>query len=290
MNKKKRILWTISAICMIAACIVTAYLVPERVAAWYDEKTMETVDYTKITYEPYKIFYYDSFAEKMDALCRMNAQMYMLDLGERKDISKDEELVSVVNEELEAVYHAGIMPEPVRVTSIQKRYFYEIYPMAGTTENEVIQNAYIWDLLCETDSGSVFVQLDSEYHKIYSLGIVVDTVQQQAGKEIQEEGYIEQEQLGRWLAVYTQEEKMDQFVQGWLDYWGLQGMSYRLQENPYGMPYDGKKAQDVFSEKVYFIDMPSGWEMKIKLNIYSYAPSGEWSLFAGTLLLSAGQN
>lgn len=286
MNKKKRFFKTLTAIFLIAACIVTADLVPEQIAAWYDEKTLGTVDYTKITYEPYQISYYDSFAEKLDAISRMGGQIYMLDLGERKDISKDEELVSAVNRELEQIYQKGIMPKPLEVTSILKRSFRELCPVVNTTEDEVIQNAYIWDLRCELEGGWLQIKLDSEYQKIYS---VLFTTEKQDNLQTWD---AETEKLDGWLAMFMYDEKSEDCVQGWIDYWELDHVEYKRQvvyDTVYAGIYNDKKSDDVTNERIYNLNMPSGWNMNVIMYIYTpYYPADNWDVFSGSDIISSG--
>lgn len=292
MNKKKRYFKTAAVIFLVVACIATADIVPGRVAAWYDEKTLQTLEYTKITYEPYKISYYDSFAEKMDAICRMDGMIYMLELGERNDILKDEELLLVVNRELKEIYQKGIMPKQVEVSRLLKRSFCELCPIVDHTGGEVIQNAYIWSVYCELEHGTLSIQLDSEYQKIYSILFVTENTWEKSQKTYVVEG---RENMDGWLALFMDDYKSEACVKGWMEYWELGNVEYALQVNSYdhqsasGSAHATEKSKDVVQVKAYTLSMPSGVDMNVRMNIYTpYYPSDSWNVFSGTNIVASG--
>lgn len=221
MDRRRGYIATGAVLLLIAACVAAALLAPKVIGGWYEGQSLGQVTYEKISYEPYKIRYYDSFEEKLDAIAACTAygyEVHTLQINERTQNVKDEELIDIVNEELSDMYEAGLIPEKTKALSINSRTFNEAYTFISTMDGEreqkkdALRNVYFWMLDCDTEYGSVTVKLDSEYHKFYTLVIYEEPL---SGST---------DEWAVWQEHYVAADEQT-IVQGWLDYWEIQGLA-----------------------------------------------------------------
>ena len=100
-------IWTKLVLFFLLAAVVIALFVPEAVGRIYERQTLGEASYEQVSYEPYEIRYYDSFAEKLDAIAGCvfrGEEIYKLQIGERTDNVSDAELMQIVNEELQKIF------------------------------------------------------------------------------------------------------------------------------------------------------------------------------------------
>jgi len=153
------------------AFLAAALLVPERLCRLTEQGELGKLQTIQLTYQPYEISRYDTFADKLAALETASAES--LENGyplfhatfDQGEFPKDDELLSLVNTQLQKLSDCGALPQPLKATAIigkQSSQAYSIVPQ------EKQQSFYYWILDCETESGTVTVKMDSEFHQIYS--------------------------------------------------------------------------------------------------------------------------
>lgn len=200
---------------MLCALLVLALLVPGTVKKQYEKRTLGIKNYEALEYEPYEIRYYDTFEDKLSAIADCLARgegLYTLQIGERTDNTSDEELIKMVNEELEILYQKGILPEKITISSITQREFCELYSLVDTSKEDIgagepLRNIYFWKLtaITDTETGSVTVQIDSEFQKIYTVALF------EKEENLQWESWIE--------GLRTQNQ--EKIAKAWISYWEL---------------------------------------------------------------------
>ena len=283
-------IWTKLVLFFLLAAVVIALFVPEAVGRIYERQTLGEASYEQVSYEPYEIRYYDSFAEKLDAIAGCvfrGEEIYKLQIGERTDNVSDAELMQIVNEELQKMYDDLLLPQKVSIHSISQRSFMELYTLSDAAfmeeaDGDQLRNIYLWKLDCFTDDGTISVQIDSEFHKIYAVTLYV------AYEDVQE-------QWDSWSEQCLVGEH-EEFVKGWILYWELEDVQWRsvnhmisdansagvvdLATSDSGEGSVSWKGSDDNTFWVYLYP-GSGNELELYLNMFDYYKKSERGLNMG---------
>ncbi len=275
MNKRKRYFRAFLAFLLIAGCAATAVVVPEKTAAWYDAQTLGAVEYADMEYQPYQISYFDSFDEKVEAVAACQAgegRIYALELGEHADIITDKKLQELVNAQLKDLYQAGVLPEQLQAESVIWRSYLEYCLVMENNSGESRRNIYVWNIGCDVEGGTLTLQMDSEYHRIYSFTL-----------STKEKGTLSAS--GDWLKFLTK--GMNKMIpDAWMDYWELKDASYYMDYSDSSMA-NKKTGEWGYSEYVlpldFVLDMPAGNAARMHFEVVFFSDAG-WTLHGGLQL------
>lgn len=275
MNKRKRYFRALLAFLLIAGCAVTAVVVPEKTAAWYDAQTIGAVEYADMEYQPYQISYFDSFSEKIGAVAACQTgegRTYVLELGEHADIMTDKKLQELINGELADMYQAGLLPEPLKAESVIWRNYLEYCLVMEDNTGESRRNIYVWNAGCDVEGGTLNLQMDSEYHRIYSFTL-----------STKEKGTLRTN--GLWYKFLT--DGMNKKIpEAWISYWELKDTAYYADYSDSSMAKT-KTGEWGYSDYVvplnFVLEMPDGNTAGMYCEAVFFSDAG-WTLHGGMRL------
>ncbi len=275
MNKGKRYFRTFLALLLIAGCSVAGVAAPGETASWYDRQTLGKVEYADMEYKPYQISYFDSFAEKIKtlAVCQTGEEVrtYVLELGEYKDMISDKKLQELVNNELAKLYNAGFFPERPEAESLLWRDYLECCMIMKDKGGENRRSIYVWSAGFEVDGGTLIVQMDSEYHKLYSIRLSTE-----------EKGELGTN--GCWPAFLNGDTDVD-IPEIWMDYWGLTDAVYSVEyADSDGAVKKSTPKTEYMQPYRYFLVMPDSNSLEINYDVFFFQ-SG-WSFSFGVQMLN----
>lgn len=275
MNKRKRYFRAFLAFLLIAGCAATAVVVPEKTASWYDAQTLGAVEYADMEYQPYQISYFDSFDEKVEAVAACQAgegRIYALELGEHADIITDKKLQELVNAQLKDLYQAGVLPEQLQAKSVIWRSYLEYCLVMENNTGESRRNIYVWNIGCDVEGGTLTLQMDSEYHKIYSFTL-----------STKEKGTL---RTSRFWHKYLTGEMKKILPDAWMNYWKLKDASYYIDDTNSSIA-DAKTGGWGYSENGipldFVLEMPDGNAARMYFEVVFFSDSG-WMLHGGLQL------
>jgi hypothetical protein len=166
----------ITGVCLLFAA---AMLFPKWYHRFQDNLTMQQVNDMDLSFDMYETAY-DSFYDKLDTLARCaqaGTSLRVMKVAEINYATTDENLTKIVKNEWEVLYNKGVLNQTYEfdAESLTEREVYTIYT---TKEGEEIAGINYWKLTYDLEECRVEIYLDTDFHKIYEIQIMLSTGQE----------------------------------------------------------------------------------------------------------------
>ncbi|MCI8592995.1 MAG: hypothetical protein HFI88_11790 [Lachnospiraceae bacterium] len=205
----------------LAALVLGAMRLPQVYGSYSDRRTLNRPEYTE---NDVKIYVYDyaSMEEKLQDIAYYESRsiewqnVLIPAAGDTK--ASDDELNGYLQQELDQLYGLGILRARVDLSAFRqaRRELRNIYPSNGDRLKGQIS---YWQLYYESEEGLLITQMDTEYHKLYSINL--DGVNAQRNCSAVGEYLADRILRGHTSGAEAVQDLMGSLSEGYAKYYGI---------------------------------------------------------------------
>ena len=230
MKVYKRTASTVGMFLSLALLVLGVMRLPQAYGSYSDRRTLDRPEY--MTNEM-KVFAcdYASMEEKLQDIAFYQARSIelaevVLPVSGNAEAS-DDEMAVYVQEEMDQMWELGILNKRIDLSEydLSVRELHGLYPGNGDRLRGQIS---FWFLIYESKRSMLYIQMDTEYHKIYTLKVEASMAAELC-REMEQ--YVNQEMVGRNRSGTEMAQGLTgALAEGYMEYYNMETAEIGLQE------------------------------------------------------------